>query len=92
MCEKIVDVVQETFTKKYYSVRISQSKNGNIYLIVRKKGADSLVKKKNALKKKVNEMVSCVFEWYSKKSKYVSDSYFVDFKLIRECSGYHFQF
>ena len=36
LCNKIVDVAHETFTKKYYLVRISQSKNGHIYLIVRK--------------------------------------------------------
>ena len=39
LCEKIVDVIQETFTKKYYFIKISQSKNGHIYLIVTKKEA-----------------------------------------------------
>ena len=35
--KNLVDVIQETFTKKYYIVRISQSKRGHIYLIIRKK-------------------------------------------------------
>ena len=34
---KIVDVVYETLTRKYYIVKISQSKKGHIYLLVRKK-------------------------------------------------------
>ena len=37
MCNKIVDVIYETFTHKYYFVKISQSKKGHVYLTVRKK-------------------------------------------------------
>lgn len=37
LCKKIPDSVHDIFTRKYYLVRISQSKNGQIYLIVRKK-------------------------------------------------------
>ena len=37
MCENMVDVIQETFTRKYYLVKISQSKSGHIYFIVRRK-------------------------------------------------------
>ena len=36
LCENLVDVILETFTKKYYMVRISQSKRGHRYLIIRK--------------------------------------------------------
>ena len=46
LCENLVDVIQETFTKKYYIVRISRSKRGHIYLIIRKKGAGCSMKKK----------------------------------------------
>ena len=35
--ENLVDVIQETFTKMYYIVRISQSKRGHVYLIIKKK-------------------------------------------------------
>ena len=37
LCKNLIDVIQETFTKKYYIVRISQSKRGDIYLIIEKK-------------------------------------------------------
>ena len=30
--ENLVDVIHEMFIKKYYIVRISQSKRGNIYI------------------------------------------------------------
>ena len=37
LCNKIVDVINEMFTKKYYFVKISQSKKEHVYLVVRKK-------------------------------------------------------
>ena len=46
LCNKIVDVINETFTKKYYFVEISQSKKGHIYLIVRKKRGRLISEKK----------------------------------------------
>ena len=36
-CNKIVDVINETFTKKHYFVKVLQSKKGHVYLVVRKK-------------------------------------------------------
>ena len=53
MCNKIVDVIYETFTRKYYFVKISQSKKGHVYLIVRKKRGRLLGEEKNALHKKI---------------------------------------
>ena len=40
LCNKTVDVINETLTKKYHFVKISQSKKGHIYLIVKKKEED----------------------------------------------------
>ena len=40
LCNKIVDVVHETFIRKYYFVKILQSKFGHILLIVRQKKED----------------------------------------------------
>ena len=37
MCNKIVDVIYETVNRKYYFVKISQSKKGHVCLIVRRK-------------------------------------------------------
>ena len=37
LCNKKVDVINEKFTRKYYFVKISLSKKGHIYQIVRKK-------------------------------------------------------
>ena len=36
LCEKMVNVIQETYTGKYYFVKISHSKNGHIYLMIKK--------------------------------------------------------
>ena len=92
LCDKIIDVIHKIFTKKYYTIRISQAKNGNIYLIVQKKRMCFLGEERLCLCEKNHELVSVVFSWYCKKSRYLSDYYFVDFKLIRQCSGYHFHF
>ena len=83
LCDKIVDVIHETFTKKYYTIRFSQAKNGNIYLIVRKKRGRLLGEEKLCLCQKIHELVSVVFSWYCKESRYLLDYYFADFKLIK---------
>lgn len=87
--DKVVDVIHETFTTKYYIVGISQAKNGNIYLIIRKKKAGCLVKNKFVFTKRLKRLLRSLFHGTRKKS-YLSRNYFIDFKLIRRCSGYHF--
>ena len=37
LCKNILDVIYQTFAHKHYLGRISQSKTGHMYLIVRKK-------------------------------------------------------
>ena len=53
MCNKIIDVIYKTFTRKYYFVKISQSKMGHEYLIVKKKRGGLLVEEKYALHKNI---------------------------------------
>ena len=65
--EKLVDVIHETFIKKYYIVRISQSKRGHMYLIVRKKRSRLLYEEKDALHTKSFDIVISVFMWYCKR-------------------------
>ena len=86
VCDRIVDVIYETFTKKYYSIRISQAKNGNIFLIVRKKRRRLIDDEKTCLRKKIKEIISFVYGWFCNKSEYLCDYYFLDFKLIKQCS------
>ena len=52
MWDRIVDAIYGIFTRKYYFVKISQSKKGHVYLIVRKKRGRLLGEEKNALHKK----------------------------------------
>ena len=37
LCDKIVDVIHESYLSRNFFVKVSQAKNGNVYLIVRKK-------------------------------------------------------
>ena len=69
MCGNIVDVIHETFTRKYYLVRISQSKRGQIYLIVRKKRDGLLHEEKEELHRKIFHVVGSVFSWYCKRQQ-----------------------
>ena len=64
MCNEIVNVIYETFTRKCYFVKISQSKKGHVYLVVRKKRGRLLDEEKNALHKKVFDISGSVFHWY----------------------------
>ena len=61
MYNKIVIVIYETFTRKYYFLKISQSKKGHAYLIVRKKRGRLLGEEKNALHKKIFDIFRSVF-------------------------------
>ena len=73
---KIVDVVYETLTRKYYIVKISQSKKGHIYLIVRKSRGRLIGEEKNAFHKKIFEVSESVFKWYSDKHYFLSEKVF----------------
>ena len=59
--KNLVDVIYETFMRKYYIVRISQSKRGHIDLIVRKKRGRLLYQEKKALHMKIFDIVTNVF-------------------------------
>ena len=61
MYNKIVVVIYETFTRKYYFMKISQSKKGHTYLIARKKRGRLLGEEKNALHKKIFDIFRSVF-------------------------------
>ena len=92
LCNKIVDVVHETFTRKYYFVKISQSKKGHIYLTVRKKRGRLFGVEKNKLHKKIFQVSASVFQWYYDKHDFLGKKYFINPKMIKDVSGYHFHY
>ena len=75
--------------KKYYLVKISQSKIGHIFLIVHKKRGRLIGEEKDALHRKIHKIGGCVFDW---KYTFLSKKYFFEFKLLKDCSGYHFHY
>ena len=92
LCNKIVDVIHETFTQKYYLVKVSQSKKGHIYLIIRKKRGRLLREEKNTLHKKIFDIFSIAFHWYGERHDSLCRKYFYNSQLIKESSGYHFHY
>ena len=76
LCNKIIDVVYEMFTRKYYFVKISQSKKGHINLIVRKKRRRLIGEEKNAFHKKILEVSESVFKSYSDKHYFLGEKVF----------------
>ena len=92
MCNKTVDVIYETFTRKYCFVKISQSKKGHVYLIVRKKRGRLLGEEKNALHKKIFDISQSIFNWYDEKYEFLGRKYFFNPKLLKDCSGYYFHY
>ena len=85
LCNKIVDVINETFTKKYYFVEISQSKKGHIYLIVRKKRGRLIGEEKHPLHRKIFGVSRSVF---NEKNEFINEHYLFDFKV----PNYHFHY
>ena len=71
MYNKMADVIYKTFTRKYYFVKISQSKKGHVYLIVKKKRGRLLGEEKNALHKKIFDISRSVFHWYGERHDFV---------------------
>ena len=92
LCDRIVEAVHETFIRKFYFVKISQSKLEHIFLIVRKWRGRLLGVAKDALHRKICEIIGCVFEWYKQKYSFLSDRYFFEFNLLKDCSEYHFDY
>ena len=92
MWDRIVDAIYEIFTRKYYFVKISQSKKGHLYLIVRKKRGRLLGEEKNALHKKIFDVSQSIFDWYGEKYEFVSKKYFLNPELIKDCFSYHFHY
>ena len=92
LCDRIVEAVYEKFIKKFYFVKISQLKLGHIFMIVRKKRGRLLGVEKDALHRKACEITGCVFEWCKQKYSFLSDRYFFEFRLLKDCSGYHFDY
>ena len=92
LCNKIVVVLHKTFIRKYNFVKISQSKLGHIFLIVYKKRVRLIGEEKDALHQKIREIAGCVFDWYKRKYTFLSEKYFFEFKLLKDCSGYHLHY
>ena len=89
LCDKIVDVIGEAFTKKYYYVKISQSKKGHVYLVLRKKRGRLFGEEMLALHRKIYDVSKSVVLWFSGQHDFVSEHYFFDFKGIKEFSNFH---
>ena len=92
LCKKVVLVVGETFSRKYYFIRISQSRRGHIYLIVQKKRSGLLWEETQVPYRKINDVSRSVFNWFCDENIFVSEHYFLDFKVLIKCSNYHFHY
>ena len=45
-----------------------------------------------ALHRKIYDVSKNVFLWFRGQHDFVSEHYFYDFKVIKECSNYHFHY
>ena len=59
--------------KKYYFVKILQSKLSYIFLIVRKRKGRLIGEEKDALHRKIREIAGCVFDWNRGKFMFLSE-------------------
>ena len=59
--------------KKYYFVKILQSKLSYIFLIVRKRKGRLIGEEKDALHRKIREIAGCVYDWNRRKFMFLSE-------------------
>ena len=59
---------------------------------MRKKKGRLIGEEKQALHKKIFDVSNCVFIWYCEKNTFLSEKYFLEPKVLNECSGYHFYY
>ena len=76
LCDKIIDVVGKTFIKKYYFVKISQSKRGHVYLMVWIKEAGCLKKKNKHFKRRFVNLPGAFFSGSVTKTNLLANSIF----------------
>ena len=86
MCNKIVDVIYETFTHKYYFIKIFHLKKVHVYLFVRKKRQRLLGEEKNAFHKKISNVLQSIFNWPGKSTNFWVKNTF----LIQNCIIFYF--
>ena len=92
LCDPFVYFSLETFPRKNYQMRISQSKRGNVYIIVRKKTGRLLSVEKERFLRKIKHITSSVYDWYASKRRLIHKHFYFDLKLVKEFSSYHFHF
>ena len=90
LCEKFIDSMSKKYSKKVDYMRITQSKNGRIYLIIRKKRGRLIHQDKKRLFFEAEWIAKSEYCWHSDNSRFTYRNLFENFRLLKETSGYHF--
>ena len=59
---------------------------------MRKKKGRLIGEEKQVLHKKIFDVSNSVFIWHCEKNTFLSEKYFLEPKVLKECSGYHFYY
>ena len=92
LCDIIVDVIHESYPSRIFLVKVSQAKNGNIYLIVRKKRGRFVGDEIEEFQERIYNIVPSVFNFFCIDNDQLGKNYLTNFKLIKSSSGHHFHF
>lgn len=85
LCEILVDVIQEKFTKKILYCQDIPIKERPHLINSEKKRGMLLYEEKEAFHSKI-------FTWYCKRHSHLDKKYILNLMLIKECSGYDFHY
>ena len=92
MFKELRPTISANFPSYVFITNVTESKNGSISVMVRKKRGKGLGEQKLKLFETVKNISECVYKDYSQRSRFVLVKYFPYFRLLRNYSNYHFQF
>ena len=89
MFEELRWTISANFSSFAFITNVTESKNGSIYVMVRKKIGKVLSEQKHNLFEMVKDISECIYKDYSQRSQFVLMNYFLYFCLLKIYSNYH---
>ena len=84
--------IKEKCSPRYYFQRVTQSKSGSFYLVLRKKKGHLTQTEKANLIENVEEVDQSVYRFYSRRNGFILTDYIPFVRLVKQKSNNHFQF
>lgn len=92
MFKELRPTISANFPSYVFITNVTESQNGSMSVMVRKKRGKGLGEQKLKLFETVKDISECVYKDYSQMSRFILTNYIPYFCLLRNYSNYHFHF